>query len=271
MAMAFIWVPLGNLALGQTQETPKAPAKTAVKAVDFAPELDAVTAQLKTKFEGGKTNLTDLQENLTAINALILKHVKDGKREQVARLYLLDAHIYADGLNDKNRAQAIWEQVLRDFPGTLAAQGAKLALIQNIPEGLDLGQRFPDFNEAGLSVSACLGRVTLVDFWATWCGPCRGEMPNVIAAYQSYHGRGFEIIGVSLDDDRDALVNFTRAQGIAWPQYFDGQGWQNKLALRYGVASIPANYLLNRHGVIIGKNLRGDMLIEAVAKAVAGN
>jgi hypothetical protein len=96
-------------------------------------------------------------------------------------------------------------------------------------------------------------------------------MPNVIAAYQTYHARGFEIIGVSLDADRGELANFTQANGMSWPEYFDGQNWQNKLAVRYGVASIPMNYLLDRHGVIIGKSLRGERLGPAVAKAVAGN
>lgn len=267
--MALLWASQEKASLAQTPETAKAPARRA--AGDISSDLDAITGQLKAKFDAGKTNAADLQENLAVINALLTQHFKDGKREQLARLYLLDAHIYADGLNDKNRAQAIWEQVLRDFPGTVAAQGAKLSLAQLIPEGLEEGQRFPAFNEAGISTSARLGHVTLIDFWATWCGPCQEEMPNVIAAYQANHARGFEIIGVSLDDDRDELATFTQAHGMAWPEYFDGQGMQNRLAARYGVKGIPANYLLDRHGVIIGKNLRGTDLGEAVSKAMAGN
>lgn len=265
-----IWILQVNVGLAQTQAPVNGAAKAPAKNVDFAPELDSVTAQLKEKFDGGKTNATDLKENLTAINALIAKHLQDGKRDQVARLYLLDAHIYADGMDDKNRAQAIWEQVARDFPGTTAAQGARLSLARMVPEGLEVGQRFPDFHETGLSASSHLGHVTLIDFWATWCGPCKEEMPNVISAYQTYHGQGFDIVGVSLDDDRDELVNFTRAQGMAWPQYFDGMAWQNKLAVKYGVHSIPMNYLLDRHGVIVGKGLRGSHLGQAVAGALAG-
>jgi len=260
------------------------PKKTGL--VDFAPELAQVTADLKQKFATTLDAGTNFDENLKAINALIIRHFKDGNPEQLASLYLLDAHIYADGLTNHLRARAIWSQVLRDFPGTLAAQSAALSLSNlnareaevdlSIPEGLNVGQRFPGFNEldlAGnpLSVSAYRGRVTMVDFWATWCPPCRGEMPNVIATYQRYHDAGFDIIGVSLDENRDSLANFTEANGMPWAQYFDGQGWQNKLAKQYNVDSIPMDYLLDRHGVIIGKELRGGALSAAVQSALANN
>lgn len=266
-----IWAFRENTALAQAQETAQAAPAARAHSVDFAPELNAITADLKTAFDGGKTNAADLQGHLTAINALIAKHFTDGKREQVARLYLLDAHIYADGLHDRNRAQAIWEQVARDFPGTPAATGARLLLNQMVPEGLEIGQRFPYFNEAGLSPSACLGKVTLIDFWATWCGPCCQEMPNVIDVFQNYHAKGFAIIGVSLDDDQTTLENFIRANKMDWPQYFDGLAWKNKLAVRFGIKSIPANYLLDRHGIIIGKDLRGHQLGTAVSEALAGS
>jgi thiol-disulfide isomerase/thioredoxin len=291
----FLFCALAGLTLtGFGQNNSIAPAETqtaAVKApagkVDFAPELEAVTAQLKQKFDTGKTSEADLAENLQAINALIARHAKDGNREQVARLYLLDAHIYADGLKDKARARAIWTQVARDFPGTSAAQGASLSLAKlnadaaaepdpRVPEGLEIGQKFPGFSEtdiAGkpLSLAGYRGKVVLIDFWATWCPPCRAEMPNVVATYRKYHAPGFEVIGVSLDENRNTLVNFLPAHGMVWPQFFDGQGWDNKLAKKYGVHSIPTAYLLDRHGIIIGKELRGAELGEAVEKALTKN
>jgi thiol-disulfide isomerase/thioredoxin len=109
----------------------------------------------------------------------------------------------------------------------------------------------------------------IVDFWATWCGPCRNELPNVLAAYSKHHDQGFYIIGVSLDQDQAKLTEFTKSMNMTWPQYFDGQGWGNKLAVKYGIESIPATFLLDGNGKIIGKNLRGEALEPAVAEALA--
>jgi thiol-disulfide isomerase/thioredoxin len=265
--------------------TPKVAPAPKNNPVDFAVDLAKVTSDLKQKFDALPVS-TNFDDNLRAINALIVQHLKDGNREQVARLYLLDAHIYADGLTNKIRARAIWNKVVQDFPSTVAARGAILSLTKlnaeeaaedlKIPEGLEIGQRFPGFNEtdvAGnpLSVAAYRGRVTMVDFWATWCGPCKAEMPNVIATYQKFHAQGFDIIGVSLDQDQGQLMAFTQANGMAWAQFFDGQGWENKLAKQYGIHSIPMSYLLDRHGIILSKELRGGELGAAVEKALIQN
>jgi peroxiredoxin len=144
---------------------------------------------------------------------------------------------------------------------------------QKIQAALAVGVKFPDFNEkdtAGkpLSIANYKGKVVLIDFWATWCGPCRAELPNVIATYKKYHNQGFEIIGVSLDQDQAKLTGFAKDMNMTWQQYFDSQGWGNKLAVKYGIESIPATYLLDGNGKIIGRDLRGDELTQAVAKAL---
>lgn len=91
-----------------------------------------------------------------------------------------------------------------------------------------------------------------------------------MATYGKYHGKGFEIIGVSLDQDQQKLLNFTKQNNMIWPQFFDGQGWNNKLAVKYGIESIPATFLLDGNGKIIGKDLRGEELEQAIARALGG-
>src|SRR5205807_7170582 len=92
------------------------------------------------------------------------------------------------------------------------------------------------------------GKVVLVDFWATWCGPCVAELPHVKDAYEKLRSKGFEIVGISFDKDKEKLVNFTTTEKMAWPQYFDGKGWQNKLGQEYGINSIPAMWLVDKKG-----------------------
>jgi thiol-disulfide isomerase/thioredoxin len=111
--------------------------------------------------------------------------------------------------------------------------------------------------------------VVLLDFWATWCGPCVHELPNVIATYQKHHEKGFDIIGISLDEDEKKLQTFREEKKMTWQQFFDGKGWSNKLAVKYGVQSIPATFLLDVEGKIIGSDLRGEDLEQAVEKALA--
>ena len=138
------------------------------------------------------------------------------------------------------------------------------------------GLKFPGFEEkdvAGkpLSIDNYKGKVVLIDFWATWCGPCVAELPNVLKVYEKHHGKGFDIIGISLDQDEAKLTSFTKQKNMTWQQFFDGQGWGNKLAAKYGVNSIPATFLLDGEGKIIGKDLRGEALEEAVTKALGAN
>ena len=137
------------------------------------------------------------------------------------------------------------------------------------PAPLDL--KFTSVDGQSIDLSKMRGKVVLVDFWATWCPPCRGEVPNVVAAYQKYHDKGFEIIGISLDEDKDTLAGFIKEKEMTWPQYYDGKQWQNKMALKYGVTQIPSTYLLGKDGKIIAKQLRGEELDSAVAKALNAN
>jgi len=125
------------------------------------------------------------------------------------------------------------------------------------PAPLDL--KFTSVDGQSIDLSKMRGKVVLVDFWATWCPPCRGEVPNVVAAYQKYHDKGFEIVGISLDQDKDALVAFTKENGMVWPQYFDGKGWDNDISKGFGIQSIPTMWLVGKDGKLITTNAREDL------------
>ena len=117
-----------------------------------------------------------------------------------------------------------------------------------------------------IDLAAYKGKVVLLDFWATWCGPCIGELPNVLAAYEKFHGKGFEIVGISLDEDRAAFDKFIVDRKMTWRHQCDGKGWKNEVAVAYGVQSIPATYLIGVDGKIVAMGLRGEQLAQRLAK-----
>ncbi len=112
------------------------------------------------------------------------------------------------------------------------------------------------------------GKVVLVDFWATWCPPCREEMPNVIATYNKYHDKGFDIIGISLDNSKDALDKYIADNKMPWRQVFDGKGWDSAAGKTFSVQAIPFAMIIGRDGKIAALNARGEALEKAVVKAL---
>ncbi|MFD1875254.1 redoxin domain-containing protein [Hymenobacter bucti] len=132
----------------------------------------------------------------------------------------------------------------------------------------------PEFAQADatgkqVKLSDFRGKYVLVDFWASWCGPCRKENPNVVAMYSKYHGQGFEVVGVSLDAKKEPWLKAIETDGLAWTQLSDLQGWKNAVALQYGIAAVPQNFLVDPQGKVIAKNLRGEELQAKLAQLFA--
>ena len=254
-------------------------AAAGATAPDVTAELKALVAKVRAKLAQGKKSEQDYADELKQFDAILAEH-KDEKTDAVAQVLLMKAQLYSEVFKDDTKALDLIKQLKTDFSDTkqgmnadrIAAMITREAEADKAKDALK-GSAFADFDEKDIdgnpiSVANYKGKVVLVDFWATWCGPCVGEMPNVIKTYGKYHDKGFEIIGVSLDQDKDKLTSFIKENKMPWPQFFDGQGWQNKLAVKYGIQSIPSNYLIGKDGKIIDMELRGDALDDAVGKAL---
>jgi peroxiredoxin len=244
-------------------------------------QLQAIVQKIQKKISDGKRTEQDMADELKEFDALLAKH-KGEKTDEVAQVAWMKAMLYFQVFEDSARATAIFKQIKSDFPETKFGQSVDNVLAtlerqeaaRKIQASLVVGGKFPDFEEKDIdgkpiSIGKYKGKVLLVDFWATWCGPCILELPNVLAAYEKHHSRGFDIVGISLDQNEEGLRKFIQEKKMPWQQYFDGKVWENKLAQKYGITGIPATFLLDGSGVIIGRDLRGDELEKAVALALA--
>lgn len=151
--------------------------------------------------------------------------------------------------------------------------GKKIKHALDIAEKLAIGKPAPDFtqNDAEgkpVSLSGFKGKFVLVDFWASWCGPCRAENPNVVRAYNKYKNKNFTIVGVSLDEDKAAWQKAIKHDQLNWTQVSDLKGWKNAVAQQYGIRAIPANILIDDHGIIVGHDLRGQKLEDKLAEVL---
>lgn len=156
----------------------------------------------------------------------------------------------------------IRDSLITDYPDNLFVRQIDHKLRNSVVVGMDA----PDIVMAGvdgkeLRLSDLRGKVVLIDFWASWCRPCRMENPNVVRIYKKYRDRGFEIFSVSLDNNRDAWVNTIASDQLIWPNHVsDLRGWSNAAAKLYGVSSIPATVLVDPDGKVLARNLRGAAL-----------
>jgi thiol-disulfide isomerase/thioredoxin len=170
--------------------------------------------------------------------------------------------------SDPSKARPLLQEIANSTaPDNVKEEAAtELKKLDAVGKPVDL--QFTAVDGREVDVAKLKGKVVLIDFWATWCGPCVGELPHVKAAYDKLHSQGFEIVGISLDKDKDSLTKFVGAHNMEWPQFFDGLYWQNKYARQFGIESIPAMWLLDKKGVLRDVNARAD-LSDKVTKLLA--
>jgi len=183
---------------------------------------------------------------------------------------ILTAFILAQAMGqgiDADVAKGVYEKlddkVKNTELGEYIQKGVEKMGISEIAIGesfRDLKLKTPDDKDISISDYAGKGKYVLLDFWASWCGPCRRENPNVVALYNEYKDKGFEIVGVSFDEDKAAWIKGIEEDKITWPQMSDIKGWSSIAAIKYKVEGIPYTVLLDKEGKVIEINLRGEAL-----------
>jgi peroxiredoxin len=174
-------------------------------------------------------------------------------------------------ITDPQSFESLYDALGTDLKST--AEGKKYAELLSLTKRLVIGQPAIDFTQNDpdgkpVSLADLKGKYVLIDFWASWCGPCRIEYPYLKKAYSQFKSGNFEIIGVSLDDKSAVWIQSIKDNGFSWPEVCDLKGFRNEVAQSYGVAAIPQSFLIDPNGIIIAKNLRGNDLIEKLKEVI---
>jgi thiol-disulfide isomerase/thioredoxin len=186
--------------------------------------------------------------------------VPDDAQLQKARLESLQK-------TDAAKAGKLLDALLTDSnPAVADMAKGEVQMRDLMKKPLDL--QFTAEDGSKVDLAKLRGKVVLIDFWATWCSPCMEEVPDVVNVYKELHDKGFSIVGISLDEDKSVLEAVTKAQGMVWPQYYDGKGWENVISSRYGIGEIPTMWLVDKKGMVVDVDAR-EGLEDKVKKLLA--
>ncbi len=227
--------------------------------------------KLKTsKAADAKAKQKELEAEIEKIEKLQNKNITDFCKENKGNIlpaYLLSSNFYGFSYDELaalcDSTTAYYNHPMMKRP---KMQLASLAKRRPGLKYTELSMK--DMNGADMKLSQLVGKskYLLVDFWASWCGPCRMEMPNVKKAYELYHAKGFEVLGVSFDNKAEAWKKAVKDLSLAWPQMSDLQGWKCAAHDAYGVNSIPSNVLLDANGTIVASDLRAEELLKKLGE-----
>ncbi|MBS1665209.1 MAG: AhpC/TSA family protein [Bacteroidetes bacterium] len=202
-----------------------------------------------------------------ARRAYIKDYIKTHPASYVSGLETQIVYIYNPRYTEFDSTYQGLDQKVKDAP-----VGKELARMLARVKRTEIGEPAPEFSAADLDGKMVSlseyekGKVVLIDFWASWCVPCRAENPNVVKAYNAYKGKGFTVLGVSLDEKKEPWVAAVKADHLDWGQVSDLKGFKSDAAVLYGVQGIPMNYLVGKDGKIVAKGLRGEDLDKKLAE-----
>ncbi len=253
-------------------------SKASITGMQAQADYLAYTAQMGTKPAQFKAISQSFMKARSAKDTAEMKKIQDQAKPLMASMEAVldsfifnhpDSYVTVDLVND-NRTAVIDPKVFDPYYKALSPRvlssftGKKVTAKYEKARQISIGNTF-DFTQEDtqgklFQLSSLRGKYVLVDFWASWCAPCRAENPNLLKAYNQLKDKNFEVVGISLDENKTSWLKAIEKDGLPWIHVSDLKGWKNDVAIKYGITAVPQNVLVDPNGKIVAKNLRGEDL-----------